>query len=169
MLHRLENNLRVLPVIEIERKFLLKGTAWPKADRKIRMRSGYLARRDNLVCRVRQKDEAFYFSLKARIDLQSSYDFEYPVPDADGRVMLDKLCDRPPVSKTRHVIKVGDLEWEVDEFHEQNDGLIVAEIELPSDDYPLQVPDWVGQEVTGEGRYTNYALYQNPWCDWDSK
>ena len=153
-------------MIEIERKFLVKKNQWPRSENFIVMRQGYLAQQGNLVCRVRQKNAQFFLSVKARIDDLSSYDYEYPVPEADGQTMLDKLCEHAPVSKTRHLVKQADLLWEIDEFHDANDGLVVAEIELPSADHAFTKPDWLAEEVSGDGRYTNYALYCTPHSQW---
>ena len=80
--------------------------------------------------------------------------------------MLNKLCDRASVSKTRHLIKQGDLVWEIDEFHDANDGLVVAEIELPSAEHPFETPDWLDEEISDDKRYTNYALYCKPHSKW---
>ena len=153
-------------MIETERKFLLADQHWPTPERSICIRQGYLAQADHLVCRVRQKDQGFFLSIKSAIDEQSSYDFEYPIPAADGRIMLDELCTRPPVAKTRHLIKYDHLTWEVDEFHGLNQGLTVAEIELPSPEFVLNLPDWIGEEVTSDSRYRNAALYTCPYQSW---
>ena len=153
-------------MIEIERKFLVKNDQWPRSEDRIVMRQGYMAQQGNLVCRVRQKDDQFYLSIKARIDNLSSYDYEYPIPEQDGQTMLDKLCDFAAVSKTRHLVSQGDLTWEIDEFHDASAGLVVAEIELPSADHPFDKPDWLGEEVSDDKRYTNYALYCKPHSIW---
>lgn len=153
-------------MIEIERKFLVKLDLWPRSEERIVMRQGYLAQQGDLVCRVRQKNDQFYLSIKAAIDDLSSYDYEYPIPEADGETMLNKLCERTSVSKTRHLVKQGDLVWEIDEFHDANNGLIVAEIELPSADYQFDTPDWLGEEISNDKRYTNYALYCEPYNEW---
>ena len=153
-------------MIEIERKFLVKKDCWPRSEDRIVMRQGYLAQQGELICRVRQKNEQFYLSIKARIDNLSSYDYEYPIPEEDGSTMLDKLCDHACVSKTRHLIRQGDLVWEIDEFHDANSGLVVAEIELPSADHPFERPDWLEEEVSDDKRYTNYALYCKPYNVW---
>lgn len=153
-------------MIEIERKFLVKLDQWPRSDDYILMRQGYLAQQGDLICRVRQKNEQFYLSIKARIDNLSSYDYEYPIPQQDGKTMLEKLCDSAAVSKTRHLVKQGDLMWEIDEFHGANDGLVVAEIELPSANHPFEIPEWLAEEVSDDKRYTNYALYCTPYNKW---
>ena len=153
-------------MIEIERKFLVKNDQWPRSEDRIVMRQGYMAKQGNLVCRVRQKDDQFYLSIKARIDNLSSYDYEYPIPEQDGQTMLDKLCDFSAVLKTRHLVMQGDLTWEIDEFHDANAGLVVAEIELPSAEYTFDKPDWLAEEVSDDKRYTNYALYCKPHSKW---
>ena len=153
-------------MIEIERKFLVKQDQWPRSEDRVVMRQGYLAQQGNLVCRVRQKNQQFYLSIKARIDDLSSYDYEYPIPEEDGQTMLDKLCDHQAVTKTRHLIKQGKLVWEIDEFHDANDGLVVAEIELPSAEHSFDAPDWLAEEVSDDKRYTNYALYISPYSLW---
>jgi len=153
-------------MIEIERKFLVKNDAWPRSESTVEMSQGYMAREGNLVCRVRLKNSTYYLSIKARIDNMSSYDYEYAIPPEDGETMLEKLCDRPPVVKTRHLIEHGDLMWEIDEFSGANTGLVVAEIELPDSDASVVLPSWVGDEVTDDKRYTNYALYCKPYSLW---
>ena len=153
-------------MIEIERKFLVGNEQWPRSEDRIEMRQGYMAQQGNLVCRVRQKDDQFYLSIKARIDNLSSYDYEYQIPEQDGQTMLDKLCNFNAVSKTRHLVTQGDLTWEIDEFHDANAGLVVAEIELPSAEHPFDKPDWLGEEVSDDKRYTNYALYCKPYSKW---
>lgn len=153
-------------MIEIERKFLVVPDAWPGSEEKIAMRQGYLADQDGLVCRVRQKNEEFYLSLKARIDTLSSYDYEYLIPREDGVTMLDKICSARPVSKIRHIVPVNNLVWEIDVFGDLNQGLVVAEVELPSADHAFEKPAWISREITQDFRYRNSALYKNPWTQW---
>ena len=154
-------------MIEIERKFLVVADEWPTGDRKIVIRQGYLAEQDNTVCRVRQKNDQFFLSIKTRIDHASSYDYEYKIPAEDGNIMLDAICTRPAISKTRHEVQIAGKLWEIDEFHGKNEGLVVAEIELNSGDEEFDQPDWIAQEVTDDLRYTNAALYRNPWQTWN--
>ncbi len=153
-------------MIEIERKFLVDKTKWPRSEERIVMRQGYLAQQGDLVCRVRQKNDQFYLSVKASIDNLSSYDYEYPIPKEDGETMLNKLCDHAAVTKTRHLVKQDDLVWEIDEFHDANEGLIVAEIELPTAAHNFEKPEWLLEEVSNDKRYTNYALYCKPHQEW---
>jgi len=152
-------------MIEIERKFLVKPSGWPKGQRQIRIVQGYMVRTDGMVVRVRQKDELCFLSLKARIDQRSSYDFEYEIPTEHARAMFDNICVGC-VHKTRHVVEHGALDWEIDEFHDDNHGLVVAEIELPSSEFEFQKPSWLGEEVTEDARYRNASLSQHPYCDW---
>jgi adenylate cyclase len=153
-------------MIEIERKFLVKPGRWPQGQRKVVMRQAYLAQQDNTVCRVRQKDSNFFLSIKTRIDDTHSYDYEYPIPVEDGQVMLDKISTRSAISKTRHEVTIDGKLWEIDEFHAENHGLVVAEIELSSADEQVTLPDWLDTEVTNDRRYTNAALYFKPWLTW---
>jgi CYTH domain-containing protein len=80
--------------------------------------------------------------------------------------LLDTLCDRPQIEKVRHCLAIGDLVWEIDEFHGENQGLIMAEVELPNADYPLQLPDWIREEVTQDPRYYNAYLSKHPYQTW---
>ena len=153
-------------MIEIERKFLVIPDQWPQGQKKIQMRQGYLADQGGLVCRVRQKNNDYYLSLKARIDTVSSYDYEYRIPSEDGITMLERICTKTAVSKLRHEVLFGGLVWEIDEFQGLNQGLVVAEIELPDIAHPLELPPWVSSEVSDDYRYRNSALYQNPWSQW---
>lgn len=153
-------------MIEIERKFLVVPDRWPAGSKKVEMRQGYLADQSGLVCRVRQKNDDYYLSVKARIDTITSYDYEYNIPAADAITMLDNICTATPISKTRHEVEHKGLVWEIDEFHALNQGLIVAEIELPRADHALELPEWVGTEVSNDSRYRNSSLYRSPWTTW---
>jgi len=77
--------------------------------------------------------------------------------------MLSTLCDRPPISKTRHEVTINSLLWEIDEFHDANEGLVIAEIELPSADEHIELPEWLDIEVTDDESYSNSSLYEHPW------
>ena len=150
-------------MIEIERKFLVIPNRWPVGKRQIKITQGYLMRSDGSVLRVRQKDGVCFLSIKARIDEVSSFDFEYVIPVEDAGVKFEHMCRHGIVRKTRHVVKQGELAWEIDEFHDENHGLVVAEIELPAHDYPFEKPDWLSQEVTTDTRYHNASLAQAPY------
>lgn len=153
-------------MVEIERKFLVVADAWPKGQRQIEITQGYLVRNDGMVLRVRQKAETFFLSVKARIDDRSSYDFEYPIPREDAQIMFRHMCVENLVRKTRHEVKQGGLMWEIDEFHDANQGLVVAEIELPAVDVTFERPSWLSVEVTSDKRYRNASLAKHPFAAW---
>lgn len=153
-------------MIEIERKFLVVADAWPKGVRQIEITQGYLVRNDGMVLRVRQKGERHFLSVKARIDDRSSYDFEYSIPADDARIMFNHMCVESLVRKTRHEVVQDELMWEIDEFHDENTGLVVAEIELSAVDETFTLPSWLSTEVTSDKRYRNASLAARPFSTW---
>lgn len=153
-------------IIEIERKFLVNENVWKEQGDKLAIKQGFLATTDTLVCRVRQKGDDFYLSVKANISGFTRHDFEYLIPEIDGRIMLEQHCELPPVEKTRHFVEYKGMVWEVDVFSARNQGLIVAEIELKSEDQAFERPPWLGREVTEEMKYFNNNLYRHPYCEW---
>ncbi len=153
-------------MIEIERKFLVVTNHWPKGERQIRIRQGYMVNDQGIVVRVRQKNDDFYLSLKAKINTSSSYDFEYLIPADEAETMFENLCSGRVVSKTRHEIMHDGMRWEIDQFHDENDGLVVAEIELPDEHFEPSLPDWVADEVTSDTRYRNARLVTTPYSQW---
>ncbi len=153
-------------IIEIERKFLVDHNLWQSQGEQLVIRQGFLATTDKLVCRVRQKGESFYLSVKADLDGITRHDFEYEIPQRDGQIMLNQHCELPPVEKVRHMVPFAGMLWEVDVFTGQNDGLIVAEIELESENQPFKKPEWVTEEVSDDLRYLNTNLYRNPYSTW---
>lgn len=153
--------------LEIERKFLVKSDAWRAlVDCRELMRQGYLS--SGAACSIRARiagDEA-WLNIKARRSVMTRLEFEYPIPPAEADQILDELCAGPLIEKYRHRIPMGDLVWEIDEFLGANAGLIVAEIELPSEDAVFDRPDWLGEEVTEDERYYNFNLAQKPYREW---
>jgi adenylate cyclase len=115
--------------------------------------------------RVRLLGERAFLTVKGPTAGASRAEFEYAIPPDDARAMLD-LCEKPLIEKTRYVVPHGGLVWEIDEFHGANAGLVVAECELASEDQPLDKPDWVGEEVTGDARYYNSSLVARPFSTW---
>jgi adenylate cyclase len=144
--------------LEIERKFLVVGDAWRASGRPTRIVQGYLTRDPERVVRVRTAGERAFVTLKGITRGASRSEFEYPIPLSDARQILEELCLKPLIAKTRYEVDVGGLTWEVDVFESPHVGLIVAELELPSADYPFERPAWVGAEVTGDARYYNQSL-----------
>ena len=95
-------------------------------------------------------------------------EFEYEIPEDEAREMLDAHCEKPLIEKLRYMIQYKGLIWEVDEFSGENSGLVIAEIELESEDQEFERPEWVGREVSGDPRYYNVSLVRNPWTTWRS-
>ncbi len=153
--------------IEIERKFLLANDNWRSGVVKsINYRQGYLNSDENSSVRVRVSDDTAKLNIKsATIGAQRS-EYEYSIPAEDAHELLSTLCRLPLVEKTRHIVIVGAHTWEIDEFKGDNQGLIVAEIELNAADEVFEKLDWVGDEVTEDVRYYNNQLSRNPYSTW---
>jgi adenylate cyclase len=153
--------------IEIERKFLTRSEAWRgRAVRSRQMRQGYLHREDNNAIRVRVCDGAAHINIKQTDDGIHRLEYEYDIPVDDAVEMLERLAIAPLIEKTRHEVKIGRHLWEIDEFHGDNQGLVVAEIELASADEPFERPAWLGAEVSDDRRYFNSNLILHPYKDW---
>ena len=150
---------------EIERKFLIKGTDWRKLAQGTHYRQGYLSTVKERTVRVRTIDDKGFLTVKGITVGASRLEFEYDVPVKDACEMLE-ICEQPIIEKSRYKIKHGGFTWEVDEFYGVNQGLIVAEIELESEDQKFDKPDWIGEEVTGEPKYFNSNLIKNPFTKW---
>lgn len=154
--------------IEIERKFLVRGETWRHGVHKsTRLRQGYLQTDSSRNVRVRIKGEGAKLTVKGKIagSMVERLEFEYDVPVADAEQML-ALCLDSPIDKTRHELELGGYLWEIDEFHGENDGLIVAEIELPDRQAPFERPSWLGEEVSEDARYLNSNLVARPFKTW---
>ncbi|WP_286826745.1 CYTH domain-containing protein [Alcanivorax sp. UBA3183] len=151
---------------EIERKFLIRDPGIVDSLAGERLTQGYLSHDKNATVRVRIAGNSGWLTIKGKTVGATRSEFEYPVPQEDARQMLDELCGAGVIDKTRYRLPQGELCWEIDVFHGDNDGLIVAEIELPSEDTPFDKPDWLGEEVTGDARYYNSALSSTPFNQW---
>lgn len=153
--------------LEIERKFLVTSDAWrAQARSRELLRQGYLESGERSSIRVRTGGDQAWLNIKARRSGMSRLEFEYPIPLADADEILDELCKGPRVEKYRHEIPVGAHLWEVDEFLGDNQGLIVAEIELSDEAEQFERPAWLGEEVTHDERYYNFNLAKRPYRDW---
>jgi len=151
---------------EIERKFLLESDAWRSQARESRpMSQGYLASSARSSVRVRIAGPHAWLNIKSGGLVASRQEFEYSIPLDDARELL-ALAEGPLIEKTRHFVEHGGMTWEIDEFHGDNAGLVVAELELDSEDQPFQLPEWVGVEVTHLRRYYNVCLVQHPYRAW---
>ena len=153
---------------EIERKFLVCGDAWRKST-SVRYRQGYLSTDKDRTVRVRVAGENAYLTVKGITEGATRTEFEYSIPLEDAQIMLDTLCERPLIEKCRYTVDYHGRSWEVDEFLGDNAGLVVAEIELQSEDEALETPDWVAEEVTDDPRYFNANLVQHPFRQWDTE
>jgi CYTH domain-containing protein len=150
--------------VEIERKFLVVGDAWRSAPG-THYAQGYLNRDKDRTVRVRIAGERAFLTVKGANAGATRAEFEYAIPVEDARQLL-ALSDGPVVQKLRRVIELEGCRWEVDEFLGDNAGLVVAEIELESEDQPFAKPDWIGREVTDDPRYYNSSLAALPFCRW---
>lgn len=152
--------------VEIERKFLVDPARWTAQGAGVPYRQGYLSTVRERVVRVRIAGNTAFITIKGLTENISRLEFEYPIPLADAAALLDRLCQRPLVEKTRYQQRVGDHDWSVDVFHGDNDGLILAEIELSSETETFQRPSWIGQEVSEDPRYYNANLSTHPFRAW---
>jgi len=153
---------------EIERKFRVVGEGWrthPASDGGVRYTQGYLNRDKARTVRVRVAGAQGWLTIKGLGNGATRAEFEYPIPLTDAQSLMG-LCDGPLIDKTRHTLRVGDTVWEVDEFHGDNAGLVVAEVELQAENQPYDRPDWLGEEVTHDARYFNSSLIANPYHKW---
>lgn len=161
--------------IEIERKFLVRGDAWrSQIERAVRMRQGYFRSGPEATVRPRlvepvdpsaEIDPTGIFTIKGVPSEGVRPEFEYTIPPGDVEQMLDLFCGDRTVTKIRHYVDHAGHRWVVDEFEGDNDGLVMAEIELDAPDEEFDQPDWLGEEVTDDGSYTNAALARRPWSD----
>jgi adenylate cyclase len=149
---------------EIERKFLIKGSAWRRAGA-MRLRQGYLSSAKGRTVRVRTVGDKAYLTIKGMAVGATRPEFEYEIPYEDAKELLN-LCEMPLIEKDRYRVEEGGVVWEIDEFLGENLGLIIAEVELESEGQPLAKPDWVGEEVTGDPRYFNSNLIRKPYTKW---
>jgi adenylate cyclase len=152
--------------IEIERKFLLANEDWRGQGQPTLMRQGYLVADPVRTVRVRIEGERAVITIKGKSTGASRGEWEYEIPVPEAAELLDGLCEQPLVDKVRHRIEYRGHTWEVDEFQGENAGLVVAEIELASEDEAFDKPAWIGREVTGETRYYNASLIRLPYSRW---
>lgn len=159
--------------LEIERKYQVTSDAWrDQAHEVLPMAQGYLNDTASLdsgaqkaSVRVRIQGEQAFLNLKSREIGHTRQEFDYPIPVDEARALL-ALCVGGLIDKRRHLVRHGGLLWEVDEFLGDNAGLVVAEVELEQADQAIDLPEWVGAEVTDEVRYYNLALAARPYSQW---
>lgn len=152
---------------EIERKFLVKGDFLPDVYARWRIVQGYICSAPGRTVRVRIRENESFLTIKGASDEKgmSRYEFEQAIPMEDAEQLL-KLCEPGIIDKVRHLARIGNHTWEIDVFYGENEGLVLAEIELASEEEPFVKPDWLGEEVTGDRRYYNSQLTKNPYRNW---
>ena len=154
---------------EIERKFLVAGDFRRKVSGASHIIQGFLSSAPGRTVRVRIRDDRGYLTVKGPARGLTRFEWEKEIPADEARQLL-ALCEPGAIDKTRHLVPASDGHvWEVDEFHGDNEGLVVAEIELASEDESFVRPAWLGAEVTGDRRYYNSSLTQCPYKDWKPK
>ena len=154
---------------EIERKFLVCGDFKTEAYQSTRIIQGYLCSQPGRIVRVRVKGNKGYITIKGRTNATGVSRFEWEKEIAvDEALSLLELAEPGIIDKTRYLVKNTDGRhvWEVDEFHGDNEGLVMAEIELAAEDEPFDKPEWLGKEVTGDPRYYNSMLKEHPFMQW---
>ncbi|HPC82251.1 MAG TPA: CYTH domain-containing protein [Thermoanaerobaculaceae bacterium] len=154
---------------EIERKFLVVGSFREHSSKQTRIVQGYLSSVPERTVRVRIKGDKGFLTIKGIGNASGATRFEWEreIPVAEAEQLL-AICEPGVIDKTRHLVPVGAHTFEVDEFHGENEGLVVAEIELAREDEAFEKPAWLGEEVTGDPRYFNSMLMKNPYCRWES-
>ena len=153
---------------EIERKFIMNLNEWPKNQKGILYKQGYLAITDKGIVRVRIKGQISTLTVKSKGTGISRDEFEYEIPMEDAKELLN-LCENDIISKTRYKMMFNKKMWDIDEFHGKNKGLWLAEIELKTEDEKFELPNWVKREVTGEENYYNAFLSMHPFLSWKNE
>lgn len=151
---------------EIERKFLVKSDEFKKLAQGTMYRQGYLSSAKERIVRLRTVGDKGFLTIKGITLGSTRLEYEYEIPFDECKAMLDDLAEKPIIEKKRYKVPVGQFVWEVDEFYGENQGLVVAEIELQSEDQPFDKPDWLGKEVSGDPRYFNSNLVKHPFSKW---
>lgn len=154
--------------VEIERKFLLAVNPATKPTHSHKIRQGYIARQGGNVVRIRQQAGHYILSVKTPAKGIGRYEIETEIVAHEAEVLFT-ACAHPAIEKTRHIYPVDDHIWEVDIFEGANKGLIIAEVELSSEHEKIDLPDWIGPEVTGFQKYYNTSLSQHPFRNWGVK
>jgi len=152
---------------EIERKFLVRNEGWrAHVSSGIFYRQGYMASTTTCSMRVRCGGGQGFINLKSATLGITRKEYDYPIPEQDANEMLDLFCEGPLIEKTRYLVEHAGHVWEVDVFTGDNEGLVVAEIELDAVDESFALPDWAGEEVSHDPRYYNVCLVKNPFKNW---
>lgn len=152
-------------MVEIERKFLINPELWQPSVNGVKIKQGYLSAHPERVVRVRIAGEKAYLTIKGKPVGIVRAEYEYEIPKNDAEQLL-KICLGFPVEKIRFKEKIGELVWEIDVFKGENQGLIMAEVELEDEIQNFDLPGWIGEEVSNDSRYYNAQLSKNPYSKW---
>ena len=151
---------------EIERKFLTVNNGYRQLGEGESYKQGYICRLPDKIVRVRIAGSKAFITIKGVQSAMTRLEYEYEIPVTHAEEMLSELCEKPFIEKIRYKVRWKNDIWEIDEFSGENEGLIVAEIEMPSEDYQPELPPWIGEEVTDNARYLNANLVSNPYKSW---
>lgn len=152
--------------LEIERKFLVKNTNWKGLiEQKNYIKQGYLNSNIERTVRVRITNQTAFLTIKGKTKNTTRQEFEYEIPFEDAESLL-KLCETPLIEKVRYTVKHEGKLWEIDKFEGDNEGLVVAEIELANEDEEITLPNWIGEEVSHDAKYYNSSLIRKPFKNW---
>lgn len=159
--------------IEIERKFLLKNDSWKNSKNHENLilssdeyKQGYMLTDSNKTIRVRIAGDKGFITIKGKTIGSSRSEYEYEIPINEANEMLEIFCERPFIEKVRYLVSNDQNIWEIDVFKGDNSGLIIAELELESEDQKISLPEWIGEEVTGIQKYYNSSLTKYPFSIW---
>lgn len=152
---------------EIERKFLIKNDDWKGKAKPILFRQGYIARTTDRTVRVRVADNQGFLTVKLRVGPISRHEYEYSIPLTEANELLNALEPTEIIEKHRYTFDECGHTWEIDEFLGANLGLCIAEVELENEDEHIELPSWIGDEVSKISKYLNVSLSQNPYSDWN--
>ena len=160
---------------EIERKYLVKPAEWRSQKERLQSESpnicqrycqGYIPTSNGTTVRLRIAGEQGYITIKSKVIGHTRAEFEYPIPAQDAQEMLENLCMKPLIDKYRYKVKIDNLTWEIDEFLGENEGLIIAEVELEDENQAINIPAWIEKEVNDK-KYFNSYLVRHPYSQWE--
>ncbi|MCG8055120.1 MAG: CYTH domain-containing protein [Candidatus Thiodiazotropha endolucinida] len=153
--------------LEIERKFLVVNDKWrDSVISEAVIKQGYLATTEQANVRVRVDGDEANINIKGRTVGISRREYEYPIPLDEAQELLDHLVSGAAIDKVRYKVRCGEHIWDLDLFHGANQGLVMAEVELGREDEAFVMPEWAGEEVSGDTRYYNANLVKHPFCEW---
>ena len=152
---------------EIERKFKVKSDEYKKIGKPLNCKQGYLDTQNEPLVRVRIMGKKAYLTLKGKNEGIRRLEFEYEIPVLDAEELLSNFCSTTLIEKNRYILSLEEKIWEVDEFLGENFGLVIAEVELLSENDNFNKPSWIGQEVSHDTKYYNYKLVEHPYSKWN--